>query len=178
MVSWLQSALWQLDIRTSYILVFVSCHIRGAKTHLKLKQNKKKTQFSIYHESSEGPVVGIQQHRGHWTHLGRAVPTVWTVNQDTDPLLCNSLRAHTQHNTNHPNWDVVIFTSALMHLQLKFGKWTHYIDSLWLDCIGSVSQMKLSDPSLTLTVLLQVCDWLKPLLFKKALITWPSRNTV
>lgn len=53
----------------------------------------KNVHAAIYHESLEGPVVGVQKHTGHRANLSRPIPAIRAMNQDTDPFLCHGLCA-------------------------------------------------------------------------------------
>lgn len=110
----------------------LQCYLKDA-----ILLHSKRWRFSFYHESSEGPVVRIQQHTGHRTHLSGAVPTVWTVNQDTDALLCNSLHTHTNTHTNtqsvqcHSTTAVKVQILALIRARIVARKF-HYLVWMWI----------------------------------------------
>lgn len=53
----------------------------------------KNVHAAVYHESLEGPVVGVQKHTGHRANLSRPIPAIRAMNQDTDPFLCHGLCA-------------------------------------------------------------------------------------
>jgi len=85
------------EIQLESILVIKWARLMGSFLQLRIflhgELSDLNEKCAIYHESLEGPVVGVQKHTGHRANLSRPIPAIRAMNQDTDPFLCHGLCA-------------------------------------------------------------------------------------